>query len=285
MLDEIINTVNEVAFQAVNAVETGLSNTDPEVLGFRRDLNSALSPEAVQEAKQTEIENGIVQLETLLNATIDKDFDKFEIYTLRNILSVGHEEEQLAEWVRLEHYKNLDISPSQVAPTPEQVQLERRKLHETIKLNNMLKAEEARNQAVLSKLHRTLRGKDPASPFAFLASLQPSSKNAQPQSFSQNVQYAVKQLPALRDMIESIKASLHTLPNARQSTEDSTSLKRMQYVETQSGRALQRRGVDVQDSTTAGAAVGRRIGRDEVEGIEAVANALDRTPDDEDMEE
>lgn len=42
------------------------------------------------------------QLETLLEATMDKTFDKFEIYTLRNILMVPNE---LTGWMRLGHYE------------------------------------------------------------------------------------------------------------------------------------------------------------------------------------
>lgn len=160
LLDEIINMVNELVFLATNAVETGLNNAPLESLGFKPDSASPMSEdarrEALQETKQMEVDNGIVQLETLLNSTVDKTFDKFEIYTLRNILSVGHEEEELAPWVRLEHYKNLELTTAADAPTPEQVQLQRRKLHETTKLNTMLKAEEAKNQAVLSRLHSLL---------------------------------------------------------------------------------------------------------------------------------
>lgn len=53
------------------------------------------------EAKE-EIENGVHQLETLLEATVDKTFDKFEIYTLRNILTVS---ENLTPWMRLGHHE------------------------------------------------------------------------------------------------------------------------------------------------------------------------------------
>lgn len=42
------------------------------------------------------------QLETLLEATVDKAFDKFEIYVLRNILTVP---EDLLGWIRLKHYE------------------------------------------------------------------------------------------------------------------------------------------------------------------------------------
>ena len=42
------------------------------------------------------------QLETLFEATVDKDFDKLEIYVLRNILTVP---EEIAGWIRLGHYE------------------------------------------------------------------------------------------------------------------------------------------------------------------------------------
>ena len=41
------------------------------------------------------------RLETLLESTVDKTFDKFEIYVLRNILTV---DEEVGGWVRLGHY-------------------------------------------------------------------------------------------------------------------------------------------------------------------------------------
>ena len=49
-----------------------------------------------------ELENGVHQLETLLESTVDKSFDKFEIYTLRNILTIP---DDLAPWMRLAHYE------------------------------------------------------------------------------------------------------------------------------------------------------------------------------------
>ena len=42
------------------------------------------------------------QLETLLEATVDRTFDKFELYTLRHLLSVDAE---LEPWIRLAHYE------------------------------------------------------------------------------------------------------------------------------------------------------------------------------------
>ena len=284
LLDDIINTVNELVFRAINAIEEGLNNAAPENLGFKPQ-STISSPEsirdALQEAKQIEIDNGIVKLETLLNATVDKDFDKFEIYTLRNILALGHEEEDLAGWVQLDHYKSLDLSRAEDTPTPEQVQMQRRKLHETAKLNAMLKAEEARNTAVLEQL-RSLVGagsnsNDPsAAPFAFLASSSHISKKSGGQPFNQNVQYALSQLPALRQHLAQLKESLQTLPNARHVEQDVDSIeaKRRRYIEFQSRRTLERKGIEPENPASIAAGVGRRIGRDEVEGMEAVVQAL-----------
>jgi kinetochore protein Mis12/MTW1 len=206
LLDDIINTVNELVFRAINAIESGLSGSTPESIGFRSSPDKEYPSDearrdALLERKQTEIDTGIIQLESLLNNIVDKDFDKFEIYTLRNILAVGHEEESLARWVRLEHYKNLELNSSTTTITPEELLQQRRKVQETAKLNAMLKAEEARNQAVIAQLH-TLTGQQhsnqqqPAeptdqtsAPFSFLTSSPHTSTTTQP--LSQNLQFAL----------------------------------------------------------------------------------------------
>jgi kinetochore protein Mis12/MTW1 len=91
-------------YQGVGSLETGLLSTPPEKLGFKPvKNNSENGSQDVEfpEAKQ-EIEEGLHKLETLLNSTVDKNFDKFEIYVLRNILSVPA---ALVNWVRLDHYE------------------------------------------------------------------------------------------------------------------------------------------------------------------------------------
>ena len=119
LLDDIINTVNELVFRAVNAIEEGLTQAKPEVLGFRlADASSTTNTptsttttdmstreEQLSTLKQNEVDSGIIALESLLNATVDKDFDKFEIYTLRNILAVGggKGEEDLARCAQISY--------------------------------------------------------------------------------------------------------------------------------------------------------------------------------------
>lgn len=109
LIDDIINSINTLIYKAVNAVELGLIQTPPSALGFSKaaaasntipdtdDKGNPIFPEA-----KAEIENGVHELETLLEATVDKDFDKFEIYCLRNVLSVP---EDVASRIRLAHYE------------------------------------------------------------------------------------------------------------------------------------------------------------------------------------
>lgn len=288
LLDDIINTVNELVFRAVNAIEEGFGGTTASQLGFKLETsvskslpNEQARSDALSEIKQNEIDNGIVKLESLLNATVDKDFDKFEIYTLRNILAVGHDEEDLANWVRLDHYKGVDVADAEKVPSPEQVQEQRRRLNETAKLNTMLKAEEARNAAVLSQLSaligaETNKGEgDSASPFAFLNA---NAKTAQSQQLTQDTQYAINQIPALQRLLAQLKDAMRTIPtttrNVKLDEEETMEGRRRRYLNHQSRRALERKGIDVESEAGASLAAGRRMGRDELEGIEMVAQAL-----------
>lgn len=100
LIDDIINAVNTIIYRGVEAIETGLLNIPPNTLGFP----SKQEQDGENTAAADEIEHGVHQLETLLGATADKAFDKFEIYTLRNILTVP---EDVAPWVRLSHYEVL----------------------------------------------------------------------------------------------------------------------------------------------------------------------------------
>ncbi|KAK5129952.1 hypothetical protein LTR08_002669 [Meristemomyces frigidus] len=294
LLDDIINTVNELVFRAVNAIEEGLTQARPEQLGFALPpaSDTASTDESRSDAradvKQNEVDAGIVQLESLLNATVDKDFDKFEIYTLRNILAVGHGDEgaELARWVRLEHYKHLDLDGAGAghgAVSPEAVQMQRRKLHETQKLNALLRAEEAQNTAVLSQLHQ-LMGTAPAptpapmpSAFAFL-NPSPATTTTPSLPLTQDTTYTLTHLPFLRALLAKLHAAQHTPAPAQPNSgkhhpdEDSREAKRTRYLDAQAQRAVARRGVDT--SAHAMASAGRKVGREEVEGVEDVVQAL-----------
>lgn len=108
LIDDIINSINNLIYQAISGLETSLIATPPERLGFAHATNGSTIPETDEDGNvlypeaKLELENGLHQLETLLEANVDKAFDKFEIYLLRNILTVP---EDLLSWVRLKHYE------------------------------------------------------------------------------------------------------------------------------------------------------------------------------------
>ncbi|RYO81277.1 hypothetical protein DL764_009786 [Monosporascus ibericus] len=199
LIDDIINSVNILAERALNSVEQGLLNAPPSALGFKannkqQQPRDAAAGEATDpaEAAKDEIEAGTHQLETLLCASIDRNFDKFEIYVLRNILCVRPAD--VRDWIRLSHYEGLDFSSpaatSVIAgtasaaaagddataadkdremkengdggiatmnpdvPTLEGINRLRRKLRESMRLNALLTAEHARNERLLRDLRR-----------------------------------------------------------------------------------------------------------------------------------
>ncbi|KAK4077615.1 hypothetical protein Purlil1_12295 [Purpureocillium lilacinum] len=207
LIDDIINTVNVLADRALDSVERLLLSIPPQKLGFSsssigggskksKDLRCGtaavfaaendnngqvqqqqqqqLSPE---EAAKREIENGTHQLETLLNASIDKNFDLFELYTMRNILSVRPDDQP---YMRLAHYDGLDFSGAGTTtiqegqgeqgrqqggvdpdrPTSESVTALRRRLQASQRLQAALEAERARNDVLLRRLRGVLGVRD-----------------------------------------------------------------------------------------------------------------------------
>lgn len=109
LIDDIINTINELTNRAVDAAENGLLNAPPDALGFtqkaaveKRTLETDEDGKPIYPDSRLEIEEGVHRLETLLESNIDKNFDKFEILALRGILSVP---EDLVSWMRLAHYE------------------------------------------------------------------------------------------------------------------------------------------------------------------------------------
>ncbi|KAI9829957.1 MAG: hypothetical protein M1819_005929 [Sarea resinae] len=158
LIDDIINSVNCLIYHAVSSVENGLSSTSPANLGFgSSDPNNIPDTDGdgnvvYPEARQ-EVEDGVHQLETLFESAVDKDFDKLEIIALRSILSIP---EDLVPWVRLQHYENLTFPTAPDAPTPESINLQRRKLRETQKLYTLLLQEQSRNAALIVQLRGLL---------------------------------------------------------------------------------------------------------------------------------
>ncbi|KAK9247721.1 Mis12 protein-domain-containing protein [Lipomyces tetrasporus] len=93
LLDDIINAVNNILYKCTSAIETFLQSQPP----------CANIPDE-------EIEVGTAKLETLLEGAVDRNFDRFELYVLRNVLAIP--DEVADGWMRLSHHKNVDYSVS-----------------------------------------------------------------------------------------------------------------------------------------------------------------------------
>lgn len=218
-------------YRAVSAVEEGLNAAPPVSLGFspRRprspsptplspqkhtissaakskrpqdrqyhhdDSSQSLSGEGNEDYDQAriEIENGVHQLETLLEKHVDRNFDRLEIYLLRNSLAVP---QGLEDWVQLGHYEHLDFprrappgdgaqsGEMQTPPSPQTLVALRRKLHETQKLHAALSVESERNQRLISQLRGLLVPQASTNDNSF-SSAEPSAANRPNISFLAN---------------------------------------------------------------------------------------------------
>ncbi|KAI4118201.1 MAG: hypothetical protein LQ338_007442 [Usnochroma carphineum] len=297
LIDDIINTVNTIVYRAIEAIENGLFSVPPQQLGYSPDSDTsgdAIIPDADHPDSKDEIENGVHQLETLLEATVDKTFDKFEIYTLRNILTVPDE---LAPWVRLGHYEGLTLPLSADTPTPESILALRRKVQETRKLNLALRNTHASNAATITQLKSLLSTSQPkpetqpsASPslastsersLAFLVShpaatsLGLSFRQPSKDPLTTNTQFFISQLPALRQALAELKPRLKSLPEKIGDVDwESRREERRAYIE---GRV--RKVVDGLGGGGGGDGDGMkgvRVGREEVRDLEGVVGAVGR---------
>jgi kinetochore protein Mis12/MTW1 len=294
LIDDIINSVNILSFKCVEAVEKGLLSANPTDLGFK--IPPQTTPEAqeaaraISETAKHEIENGVHQLETLLEAKIDKNFDRMELWAFRNILSVPPE---IRDWVRLSHYEGLNFMQDYDAPNTESVTMQRKKLRETQKLHSLLLAEKARNEATITSLKALLLNQVPKKEpdeeeiypaFAFLENKgELTGDGAHP--VTTTTSFALSQLPALKSILENFRPRLKELANGNGKEglvgeEDKTwRRERLEFVEKEARRHLENvRGLElgemgeVRDGEWQGE--GRKLGKGEVEDLERVVGMV-----------
>lgn len=93
LVDDIINAVNEIMYNCTAAMEKYL---------FEKHVINGVD-------YTEEIRIGIAKLETLLENSVDKNFDKLELYVLRNVLRIPQELLD-ANVFRLKYQRNLIIA-------------------------------------------------------------------------------------------------------------------------------------------------------------------------------
>ncbi|KAI9808114.1 MAG: hypothetical protein M1825_004571 [Sarcosagium campestre] len=326
LIDDIINSINALLYRAVSAVEAGLTSTPAASLGFGRDdqdgsgallLDTDGDGNVLDPTATAEINDGVQKLETLLESTVDRNFDKLEIYALRNVLSVPND---LVAWVRLPHYEALSLHPPADSPTPASANQQRLKLYETQKLHRALSAESARNAALLAQLRSALKapqkgngtgdgdgdGDDggESGVFSFLdsdsdaartlsLSLSPAKASKTLRPLSTTAAFTTSQLPALRMLLASLRpqlAQLRAAPPPEPDPEVSAQDQRSAYIEERVRRHLvQTRGLElgddgaVRDGEWQGG--GTSIDGEEVAALESAVRWLDGGNDSEPMED
>ena len=92
LLDDIINTVNDIMYKCTAAMEKYL---------LRKSAVDGMDYSA-------EVRVGVAKLETLLEHTVDRNFDKLELYVLRNVLCVPEDLVRDGSF-RLGHQRDIDM--------------------------------------------------------------------------------------------------------------------------------------------------------------------------------
>lgn len=281
-------------------MEQLLTSIPPHKIGFTgaKDGQQSIPP---AEVAKLEIENGTHQLETLLNAAIDKNFDLFELYTMQNILAVRPEDRP---FMRLSHYQRLDFSTAPDRPTTDSITALRRRVQASQKLNIALDSERARNEALLKKLRTVIGGavfngvkreegtdeRQSSSVFKFLKDRGDLEAGSVDQPLSTTTEFTLSQLQALRTLSTSLRKIIpDLLPNDEgdevsrraSSVRKSWRRDRVEYVEGSSRKYLEKVGGlelgrqgEVRDGEWQGE--GRALSRSEVEGLEKVVTVLER---------
>ncbi|KAI9779512.1 MAG: hypothetical protein M1839_007320 [Geoglossum umbratile] len=319
VIDDIINTINGLIYKSVIYVEQLLQNADPVALGFKAttsgpengvaDSNAEGGVSYPPEAK-LEIEEGIHKLETLFESTIDRDFDKLEIYALRNVFMVP---DDVLDWMRLRHYEGLNFNPPSDAPTRESIKLQRHKLLETQKLHVSLLRESTRNAQLIAQLRSLLsvagdqtrlstttaetgdtageaqqQQPAPSNPFAFLTAhpaavalnvgTSSTSTNPTHHPITDTTSFTLSQVPHLQSLLATVRPSLATL-RIDTNSDTSTPDERRQYIEGQTRRHLQvTQGLElgeqgeIRDGEWQGR--GKRPGDGQVKDLEMVVGIL-----------
>ncbi|KAL4970287.1 MIND complex subunit MTW1 [Aspergillus stella-maris] len=305
LIDDIINSINNLIYQAISSLESGLLSTPAERLGFAHANNGSTIPDTDEDGNvvypeaQLELENGLHQLETLLEATVDKAFDKFEIFVLRNIFRVP---DDLMGWIRLKHYENISLHPSPDAPTIDTILALRQKLQETKKLNQTLKQESARNEVIIAQLKAILSAsqtseeetKDENQPartsenkglsLSFLTTSAvaqqlrvgvASGSNAQHTPLTTKTAFILSQLPALQALLTELRPKLAAMPKSGLANDkESKPDERRDYIEGRIRLHLERSGQLPVGNDGHPAVGGRKLDISEAQALEAVAGMI-----------
>lgn len=115
IIDDVINAVNDIMYKCTQAMETYLNERQQkrlEEITKEKNSDEDVVMEGAEDTQSAipddEIQLGTAKLETLLESQVDKNFDKFELYALRNIFTVPSDLVREG-WVRLTHHEGIEF--------------------------------------------------------------------------------------------------------------------------------------------------------------------------------
>ncbi|KOH01360.1 MIND complex subunit MTW1 [Saccharomyces eubayanus] len=250
LVDDIINAVNEIMYKCTAAMEKYLLS------------KSRIGEEDYGE----EIKNGVAKLESLLENSVDKNFDKLELYVLRNVLRIP-EEFLDANVFRLENQKDLVIvNDNEIKRSEEELREKVNDVELAFKKNEMLMKRVAKVKKLLvsirgfkQKLSDLLKCKDDEQLQKILESLKPIDDTMTLLSSSLRKLYVDSESTSSTEEVEALLQKLKA--NGKHSKDYRT-----RYIDIRTNNILRRLGL-LGDGETEGQSAESSIG---VQGKEAV---------------
>jgi kinetochore protein Mis12/MTW1 len=114
LIDDVINSANAILYQAMDAFETYLRDTlIPSIPSSTASKSKVFDLDAPEDSEREtlykELEFGMAQVETLLENAVDRNFDAFELYVLRNVFNVP---DDVDGFLRLGHHQVDQFMPT-----------------------------------------------------------------------------------------------------------------------------------------------------------------------------
>lgn len=183
LIDDIINTANALLYKSVSAMETLFRSLPPEVL------------------PEEEVESGIHKFETLLESAVDRNFDAFELFVLRNVVTVPPE---LVGWLRLAHHDGIDLTTAAVGPgaegAEEELDDELARVRKTYAAALRVQEALVRERALVDRQARLLEKHA-----AELAFIETAAKAAEVAPIRDNADFLRDQVRALRGGLDEVR--------------------------------------------------------------------------------
>ncbi|GAO49776.1 Mis12-domain-containing protein [Saitoella complicata NRRL Y-17804] len=196
-IDDVINSANAILYKAVNAMESFIQS-QPNV-------------------PPDESEQGIHQLETLLENAVDRNFDAFELYTLRNIFNVP---DDVVGWMRLGHHEGLEFGVQR--EEEDEVEKELKRVRAELE-----KAEKRQKRLRVAKKENTISARYLEKHLERLSFLSSAASANEVTPLHETTDFLTDQLSTLKTLLEELRK---IAPSALEDV-DEVEDERSQYVE------------------------------------------------------